>query len=61
MEMSGLIKREEQIAALPTGNQAVPITEPDWNYNMAKDTGESTLRLYAKLADIEQGEKETPS
>jgi len=42
MEMSGLIKREEQIAALPTGNQAVPITEPDWNYNMAKGRWEQS-------------------
>ena len=25
-----------------------------------KDTDESALRLYAKLADIEQGEKESP-
>ena len=25
-----------------------------------KDTGEYALRLYAKLADIEQAEKETP-
>ena len=29
-------KREDETAALPTGNQAVPITEPDWDYNMAK-------------------------
>ena len=29
-------KREDEIAALPTGNQAVPITEPDWDYNTAK-------------------------
>ena len=25
-----------------------------------KDTGEPELRLFAKLTDIEQGEKETP-
>ena len=29
-------KRENEIAALPTGNQAVPTTEPDWDYNTAK-------------------------
>ena len=29
-------KREDEIAALPTGNQAVPITEPDRDYNTAK-------------------------
>ena len=29
-------KRENEIAALPTENQAVPITESDWDYNTAK-------------------------
>ena len=29
-------KREEEITALPTGSQAVPATEPDWDYNTAK-------------------------
>ena len=29
-------KRENEIAALPTGNQAVPTIEPDWDYNTAK-------------------------
>ena len=29
-------KRENEIAALPTGNQAVPTTEQDWHYNTAK-------------------------
>ena len=28
-------KREHEIALLPTGSQAVPTTEPDWDYNMA--------------------------
>ena len=28
-------KREDEITALPTGNQAVPITEPDWDYDTA--------------------------
>ena len=32
-------KREDEIAALPTGNQAVPTTEPDWDYNTAKENG----------------------
>ena len=32
-------KREDEIAALPTGNQAVPTTEPDWDYNTAKEDG----------------------
>ena len=29
-------KREDKIATLPTGNQAVLTTEPDWDYNTAK-------------------------
>ena len=29
-------KRENEITALFTGNQAVPITELDWDYNTAK-------------------------
>ena len=29
-------KREDEIAALPTGNQVVRITESDWDYNTAK-------------------------
>ena len=32
-------KREDEIAALPTGNQAVPTTEPDWDYNTAREDG----------------------
>ena len=31
-----VVKREEEITALSTGNQAVPITEADWDYNTAK-------------------------
>ena len=29
-------KKEVEITALHTGNQAVPITEPDWDYNIVK-------------------------
>ena len=29
-------KRKNEISALPTGNQAVPTIEPDWDYNTAK-------------------------
>ena len=69
-------KREDEIAVLPTGNQAVPTIEPDWDYNTAKGRWDqshffrSTLEglrqvrskplNYSKLADIEQEEKETP-
>ena len=67
-------KREDKISALPTGNQVVPTTEPDWDYNTAKGRwGQSHfvrcilegLRQarakplhYGKLANIEQEEKE---
>ena len=67
---------EHEIALLLTGSQAVPMTEPDWNYNMAKrgwDQNQFARHIleglkrahtktlnYAKLNDIEQGEKETP-
>ena len=70
------VGKREEIAALPTGNQAVPITEPDWDDNMDKGRWDQShfvrcvlegLRRahtktlnYAKLVDIEQGEKETP-
>ena len=68
--------REDEITALPTRNQAVPITEPDWDYNTAKGRWDQShvvrcilegLRQartkplnYGKLADIEQEEKEAP-
>ena len=69
-------KREEEITTLPTGNQAVPTIEPDWDYNTAKGRWDQNhfvrcilegLRQacaktlnYAKLINIEQEEKETP-
>ena len=69
-------KRENEIAALPTGNQAVPAIEPDWDYNTAKGRWDQShfircilegLRQarskslnYGKLADIEQEEKKAP-
>ena len=62
-------KREDEITALPTGNQAVPTTAPDWDYNTAKGRWDQSnfvrcilegLRQvcakplnYGKLADIE--------
>ena len=68
-------KREDEITALPTGNQAVPTIEPDWDYNTAKGRWDQShfvrcifegLRQacaktlnYAKSVNIEQ-EKETP-
>ena len=69
-------KREDEIVALPTGNQVVPTIDPDWDYNMAKGRwdwshfvrcvleGLKQVRAkklnYAKLTDIEQEEKEAP-
>ena len=69
-------KREDETATLPTGNQAVPTIEPDWEYNKAKGRWDQShfvrcilegLRQahaktlsYAKLANIEQDEKEAP-
>ena len=69
-------KRENEIAALPTENQAVPITESDWDYNTAKGRWDQShfvrcilegLRQvrakplnYGKLTNIEQEEKEAP-
>ena len=69
-------KREDKIATLPTGNQAVPSSEPDWDYNTAKGRWDQShfvrcilegLRQArskplncSKLADIEQEEKEAP-
>ena len=69
-------KREDKITALATGNQAVPTTEPDWDYNTAKDRWDQSHFVrcilegprqahskplnYGKLANIEQEEKEAP-
>ena len=67
-------RREDEITSLPTGNHAVAITEPDWDYNTAKERWDQShfvrcilegLRQarakplhYGKLANIEQEEKE---
>ena len=67
-------KREHEIALLPMGSQVVPKAEPD--YHKEKIIWEQTHFInciieglkkaktkplnYAKLADIEQGEKEDP-
>ena len=69
-------KKEDEITTLPTGNQAVSITEPDWDYNTAKGRWDKShfvgcilegLRQvcskplnYGKLANLEQEEKEAP-
>ena len=72
-------KREDEIAdkiaALPTGNQAVPTIEPDWDYNSAKGRWDQShfvrcvfeefRQAHAKTlnyqtGNIEQEEKEAP-
>ena len=54
-------KRQDEITALPTGNQVVPTTEPEWDYNTAKGRwDQSHFVLYGKFAKIEQEEKEAP-
>ena len=69
-------KREDKIPALPTGNQAVPITAQDWDYNTAKGRWDQSRFVwcipeglrharakplnYGKLANIEQEEKQAP-
>ena len=67
-------KRDDEITALPTGNQAVPTTEPDdntakgrWDQNHfvrcilegLRQAGAKPLN-YGKLSDREQEEKEAP-
>ena len=67
---------KKEITALPTGNQVIPTTKPDWDYNTAKGRWDQShfvrcilegLRQArakplnnGKLADIEQEEKEAP-
>ena len=69
-------KKEDEITAFSTENQAVPTTEPDWDYNTAKGRWNQShfvrcilegLRQvhakplnYGKLANIELEEKEVP-
>ena len=69
-------KRQDEITALPTGNQVVPTTEPEWDYNTAKGRWDQSHFLrcileglrhshakplnYGKLANMEQEEKEAP-
>ena len=69
-------KKVDEITAFSTENQAVPTTEPDWDYNTAKGRWNQShfvrcilegLRQvhakplnYGKLANIELEEKEVP-
>ena len=69
-------KSEDELTALPSGNQVAPATETNWNYNTVKGRWDQShfvrcilegLRQvhskplnYGKLADIEQEENEAP-
>ena len=69
-------KREHEIVLLPMGSQVVPIAELDGDYHKEKGIWEQTHSInciieglkrartrplkYAKLADIEQEQKEAP-
>ena len=70
------VGKKDEITAFSTENQAVPTTEPDWDYNTAKGRWNQShfvrcilegLRQvhakplnYGKLANIELEEKEVP-
>ena len=47
-------KRENEIVALPTGNQAVPTIEPDWDYNTAKERWDQSHFVRCILEGLRQ-------
>ena len=47
-------KREDEITALPTGNQAVPITEPDWDYDTANGKWDQSRFVRCILEGLRQ-------
>ena len=54
-------KSEHEVAPLPTGSQPVPITETLCQvYSWGTQVSAAKTLKYAQLADMEQGEKETP-
>ena len=54
-------KSEHEVAPLPTGSQSVPITETLCQvYSWKTQVSAAKTLKYAQLADMEQGEKETP-
>ena len=63
LEMNGLKargKKEHEITLLPTGSHVVPITEPDCRICSWRTQASTRTLYYAKLTDIEPGEKKTP-
>ena len=47
-------KREDEIAALPTGNEAVPTIEPDWEYNTAEERWDQSHFVRCILEGLRQ-------
>ena len=47
-------KIEDKIATLPTGNQAVPTTEPDWDYYTAKERWDQSHFVRCVLEGLRQ-------
>ena len=46
---------KREITTLPTGNQVVLITEPDWNYNTAKGRWDQSHFVRYILEGLRQG------
>ena len=46
--------REYGITALPTGNQAAPTTEPDWDYDTAKGRWDQSHVVRCILEGVRQ-------
>ena len=47
-------KREEEITTLPTGNEAFPTTEPEWNYNKTKGRWDQSHFVRCILKELRQ-------
>ena len=52
-------KREDEIAALPTRNQAVPTVESDWHYNTAKGKWDQSHFVRCILEGLRQAHAKT--
>ena len=52
-------KIEDKIATLPTGNQAVPTTEPDWDYYTAKERWDQSHFVRCVLEGLRQPHAKT--
>ena len=52
-------KREDEIATLPTRNQAVPTVESDWDYNTAKGRWDQSHFVRCILEGLRQAHAKT--